>query len=111
MLLGGIEENGVRAVEEIFAVRNAREADARGRRFRMEPEDFLRAERGARKQGRDIVGFYHSHPDHQALPSAYDLDHALPFYSYIIVAVELGKAAELTSWELARDRSGFLQER
>ncbi|MDR2740830.1 MAG: Mov34/MPN/PAD-1 family protein, partial [Treponema sp.] len=53
---------------------------------------------------------YHSHPDHPARPSDYDREYALPFYSYIIVAVERGKAGDFTSWELAADRSAFSRE-
>jgi proteasome lid subunit RPN8/RPN11 len=58
----------------------------------------------------DVIGFYHSHPDHPAAPSAYDKDHALPFYSYVIVSVQQGKAQDFTSWELTADRTAFLQE-
>jgi len=58
----------------------------------------------------DVIGFYHSHPDHAAKPSEYDKDHALPFYSYVIVSVEKGAAKELTTWELSADRKVFLAE-
>jgi proteasome lid subunit RPN8/RPN11 len=67
----------------------------------------MKAELAARKRGWEVLGFYHSHPDHPARPSDYDREYALPFYSYVIVAVERGKAAELTSWELAADRGQF----
>ena len=60
--------------------------------------------------GLDVIGFYHSHPDHPAAPSEYDKDHALPFYSYVIVSVRQGVAGELTSWELTADRAVFLPE-
>jgi proteasome lid subunit RPN8/RPN11 len=58
----------------------------------------------------DIVGFYHSHPDHPAEPSQYDLEHALPVYSYIIIAVVHGNAGDMTSWELQNDRTRFNKE-
>ena len=58
----------------------------------------------------DVLGFYHSHPDHPAIPSTYDLEHAWPFYSYLIVSVEKGKAQAITSWELENDRSKFTTE-
>jgi proteasome lid subunit RPN8/RPN11 len=57
-----------------------------------------------------VIGFYHSHPDHPAVPSQFDLDHAWPVYSYLIVSVIQGQSAELTSWELVEDRSRFEAE-
>jgi len=68
------------------------------RRFRVSDRDYLQC------------GFYHSHPDHPARPSQYDLDHALPFFSYIIVAVRAGTPEDMTSWRLREDRSAFDEE-
>ncbi len=70
----------------------------------------MRGEKYAASKGFDIVGFYHSHPDHPAVPSAYDLDHAWPGYSYIIVAVKVGRAEDLLSWEMQPDRSRFKED-
>jgi proteasome lid subunit RPN8/RPN11 len=109
-LLGTLEKGGLRNVVEILPVSNAREQEEQHHRFHIEADDFMRAERQARSRGMDIVGFYHSHPDHPAEPSEYDREHALPFYSYVIVAVSKGIARELTSWELLPDRSRFNQE-
>jgi proteasome lid subunit RPN8/RPN11 len=61
-------------------------------------------------KGLDIVGFYHSHPDEPAVPSGYDLDHAWPVYSYIVVSVQHGSAQDLRSWEMESDRSRFNPE-
>lgn len=108
-LLGRIENRG-RIVEEIIPVQNAREEGERHHRFVIEPDQFMRAERTARERGVDVLGFYHSHPDHEARPSDYDREHALPFYSYVILAVGGGSAGELTSWELSSDRAQFAQE-
>jgi len=58
----------------------------------------------------DVVGHYHSHPDEKAVPSQFDLDHALPVWSYIIVSVLQGKAADVCSWEMENDRSKFNEE-
>ena len=59
----------------------------------------------------DIVGIYHSHPDHPAVPSRTDLELAtFPGYTYIIVSIENGKATNLSAWSLAEDRSRFLPE-
>jgi len=79
-------------------------------RFLITPEDIMKAELKAREIKLDILGFYHSHPDSPAKPSEYDREHALPFYSYIIVSVIGGKAADFTSWELSEDRKNFNQE-
>jgi len=98
-------------VEEIIPIDNAREEAEQYHRFRIEPEDLMKAEKTARKQGRDVLGFYHSHPDHPARPSDYDREHALPFYSYVILEVHEGRAGELTSWELTEDRTAFMEEK
>jgi proteasome lid subunit RPN8/RPN11 len=76
-------------------------------RFLIDPLEQLRVEREARSRGLDVLGYYHSHPDHPARPSNYDREHAWPWYSYVILSVERGKAAELTSWVLSEDRLRF----
>ncbi len=76
-------------------------------RFLIDPLDQLRVEKDARKRGLDVLGYYHSHPDHPARPSDYDRDHAWPWYSYVIISVEKGVPKDLTSWLLAEDRSTF----
>ncbi|MDR2825505.1 MAG: M67 family metallopeptidase [Deltaproteobacteria bacterium] len=106
----GAKEADSRIAELILPMVNAREPDKQRRRFRIEPDDFMRADKEATAKGLDIIGFYHSHPDHPAIPSPYDLEHALPFYSYVIVAVDSGKAEALTSWVLSLDRVEFNQE-
>ena len=80
------------------------------RRFRVRPQDYREAERRATEAGADLLGFYHSHPDHPARPSQYDLDHAWPVFSYIIVSVREGVAEDMTSWRLREDRSLFDEE-
>ncbi len=79
-------------------------------RFLIDPLDQLRVEKDARARGLDILGYYHSHPDHPALPSNYDRDHAWPWYSYVILSVERGSAKDLTCWVLAEDRARFHPE-
>ncbi len=79
-------------------------------RFLIDPLDQLCVEKDARKRGLDVLGYYHSHPDHPARPSNYDRDHAWPWYSYVIIAVERGTPKEMTSWVLAQDRSAFEAE-
>lgn len=93
-----------------YEVDNAQEAN-RERRFLMGPDDYRRADQAARQQQVDVVGTYHSHPDHPARPSATDLAHAtFPGFIYVIVSIQKGKAADLTAWSLAPDRSRFIAE-
>jgi proteasome lid subunit RPN8/RPN11 len=77
------------------------------RRFLVRPSDYQLAERHASERGSGLLGFYHSHPDHPARPSQFDLDHAWPTFAYIIVAVARGAAGDITVWFLEEDRSGF----
>ena len=96
-------------VSEVFALPNTTEEGPR-RRFLVRPDDYRAAERGASDRGLELLGFYHSHPDHPARPSQYDLDHAWPYFAYIIVSVRGGVAEEMTSWRLRDDRSAFDEE-
>jgi proteasome lid subunit RPN8/RPN11 len=80
------------------------------RRFRVSAEDYRLSEGYARQARADLLGFYHSHPDHPAKPSQYDLDHAWPNFSYVIVSVDGGRPTDLRSWRLAADRSTFVEE-
>ena len=79
-------------------------------RFLIDPLEQLRVEKDARARGLEVLGYYHSHPDHPARPSEYDREHAWPWYSYVIVSVDRGKAKGLTSWVLSEDRSRFDEE-
>jgi proteasome lid subunit RPN8/RPN11 len=110
LLLGRLEEGGRKVVVEVFPVSNAREEAERHHRSLITPEEYLRGERHARARRLDIVGNYHSHPDHPAAPSQFDLEHAWPTWSYVIVSVREGQAADVRSWELAADRSRFREE-
>jgi proteasome lid subunit RPN8/RPN11 len=80
------------------------------RRFLVRPSDYQQAERAADAAGAELFGFYHSHPDHPARPSQYDLDHAWPNFSYIIVSVASGVAEDVRSWKLRDDRTAFDEE-
>ncbi|MEO7985715.1 MAG: M67 family metallopeptidase [Gemmatimonadales bacterium] len=73
-------------------------------RYLIAPEDLRRLEVRLGADGLDIVGYYHSHPDHPAAPSAFDADHAWPWYSYIIVRIDGGRGADLASWVLDDDQ-------
>jgi proteasome lid subunit RPN8/RPN11 len=77
------------------------------RRFLVRASDYRTAEQRASELGGDLLGFYHSHPDHPARPSQYDLDHAWPTFAYIIVAVAGAVSKDMTVWYLKEDRSSF----
>ncbi|MEO6050037.1 MAG: M67 family metallopeptidase [Pyrinomonadaceae bacterium] len=110
MLIGRFVSGGEHSVIETFPLENAREDEARHNRVLILPKDVFRAERYAREKGLDVIGYYHSHPDHPAVPSQYDLDHALPVWSYVIVSVANGEPADVRSWIMENDRSKFNEE-
>lgn len=99
-----------REVVALFPLVNRRDDSPRNR-FSVTAEDVQDAEKSARSQGLEVVGWYHSHPDHPARPSEYDRDHAWPWYSYIIVSVHAAEPRDMTSWRLHDDRSGFAEEK
>ena len=94
---------GMKEVSRLVPMTNRRNDDPH--RYLIEPDDLRRVEAELRSEGLEVLGCYHSHPDHPAAPSAFDLEHAWPWYSYIILRVDQGRAAELTSWVLQDDRS------
>ena len=105
VLLGRMEDSR-KSVVELRAMENTREDSPRNR-YLISSRELLEAEKAARARGLDIVGVYHSHPDHPARPSEFDREHAFPWYSYIIVSVNGGKPVDLASWTLRDDRSAF----
>lgn len=88
--------------------------DSRRDRFYLDPRDYLRADRAAVAQGLDVVGCYHSHPDHPAIPSERDRVGARaisgPSFSFVIQSVRNGQAAELASWLLIEAGTRFVAE-
>jgi proteasome lid subunit RPN8/RPN11 len=97
-------------VTDVLALPNTTEEGPR-RRFLVRPGDYRDAERRASEVGGELLGFYHSHPDHPARPSQYDLDHAWPTFAYIIVSVTAGTATDMTVWFLKDDRTTFEEGR
>ncbi len=108
-VLIGRDVQGVREITRIQPFENRR-ADERARRYLITPEQFLEADRAARAAGEDVVGFFHSHPDHPAQPSGFDLEHAWPWYTYVIVSVQAGRVADTTAWRMTEDRARFEPE-
>ena len=108
-LLGREIADDLREIVGLFPLVNRRDDSPRNR-FSITSDDVRDAEKSAREQGVDLLGWYHSHPDHPAKPSQYDQDHAWPWYSYVIVSVANGEPQYMTSWRLADDRSQFTPE-
>ena len=102
-------QSPVREILALFPLVNRRD-DSPHNRFSVTAEDVRDAEKAAQEKRLDVVGWYHSHPDHPARPSQYDREHAWPWYSYVIVSVAGGKPAEMTSWRLNDDRSEYAGE-
>lgn len=108
-VLMGRDLEEARVVCDILEMRNAKDED-RQRRYLIQPEDYKVAEEEAKREGVGIVGFYHSHPDHLAQPSEFDLEQAMPYWSYIIVSVTHGQPDHVRSWVMDDDRSKFEEE-
>src|SRR6185295_2826076 len=103
LMLGHFNEQAGKQLLETFPISNAREETAKRNRFLIRPDELLRGERYAATKDFDVIGFYHSHPDHPAVPSQYDLEHAWPLYSYVVVAVHDGVKKAFRSWEMKPD--------
>lgn len=98
----------VTSVVEVTPTENAwADEDEHHHRFHIAPEVILREERRARALGLELVGFYHSHPDHPARPSATDREYAWPVYAYVIQAVDGGRGTDVACWRLRDDRTGY----
>ncbi len=107
-LLGKIEGDN-RNIVEWLSLTNTRE-DNRERRFTITPQQYRQAEKKARSGNLELLGFYHSHPDHPARPSSYDLSHAWPWFVYLILSVYDRKPQALTGWILSEDRETFIEQ-
>jgi proteasome lid subunit RPN8/RPN11 len=105
----GVADGTEARVLDVEPVENSR-GDERERRFRIEPGEYRRLEALAARRGRVLLGFYHSHPDHPAVPSEYDREHALPFFHYVVLAVAAGEPADMGSFRLSEDRRSFARE-
>ncbi len=106
----GAAQGERRQVKAILPLDNSGVDGARHNRYLLTPHDFLRGEQEAARQGLDLLGVFHSHPDHPNQPSEFDREWAMPWFSYIITSVQAGKAAGSRSWRLEEDRSRFFEE-
>ncbi len=109
-LLLGRTVDGHKIVEEILPVENARESNAQHNRYLIPPNAVLKGEQLATQKGFDVIGFFHSHPDHPERPSDFDREHAWPWYAYLITSVQQGRAITTAAWTLAEDRTRFDSE-
>ena len=104
----GKEQGEERRVTEILVVNNSKEGDKR-RRFVIAPKDYMNAERHAEDNVLQLLGIYHSHPNHPAIPSEHDRVAAQPYFSYIIISVMDREIAAIRSWQL-NEESQFEEE-
>lgn len=105
-LLGQPEGETI-TIEDIIQIDNVFDTEEQYHRYAMTPQDWMRLEDEADARGLTLVGYYHSHPDSPAIPSAYDRDHALPNFVYIITQVQTGQAVAMRCWRLRPDRTQF----
>ena len=109
-LIGRTDGDGVKVVTEIRSFPNKFEAAEQYHRILITDTLYRECEAYAEGKGLDLIGFFHSHPDHPAVPSEFDREHALPWWSYVIVSVQQGQATDVWSWQLRNDRSAFDEE-
>ena len=108
VLAGTVDGEGAKDVARLAPAVNRRTDDPH--RYLIAPDDLRRLEGELRAEGLEIVGYYHSHPDHPPRPSAFDTEHAWPWYSYLIVRIDRGRAADSASWVLDDERPLMLPE-
>jgi proteasome lid subunit RPN8/RPN11 len=108
--LFGSSETDEKVVRDLRELNNS-SGENRSRRYVVTPEQYRNAEVWAEGKGMEVLGLYHSHPDHPSRPSQFDTDHAFPWWSYVIISVEHGNPSLISSWVLKDDRTGFAEER
>lgn len=110
LLLGSATGND-KTVKSVLKFENKFETGEQYHRYLISAEDMFKGEMEAEKLGVDVIGVFHSHPDHPSQASEYDREHALPWYSYLILSVQKGKASIAQSWLLSDDRKNFKEEK
>jgi proteasome lid subunit RPN8/RPN11 len=106
----GMDVGEMKIVVDVWRAENTFEEDERGHRFLIDPKEYIAFEKRAGERDMDILGVYHSHPDHPAEPSDYDREHAWPGWSYVIASVSENGVEDMRSWLLRDDRSGYEDE-
>ncbi|MBI4539498.1 MAG: M67 family metallopeptidase [Gemmatimonadetes bacterium] len=108
-LVGNVSNSGTRHIVRAVPVENERGTE-RERRYLISPDVVREVERTAAQSALEVLGFYHSHPEAPAQPSAYDRANAWPWYAYVIAEVRSGEVRDVRAWRLADDRSSFWEE-
>lgn len=106
-LLFGIADADTRSVMEIKPLENAFDESEQGHRYLIDPREMMEADEHADRMGQSIIGVFHSHPDHPALPSEFDRRNAWPWLIYTITSVLEGVPGETRAWLLDDDRGQF----
>ena len=109
-LILGTSKGEDRWASRLLPLENKFQSESRHNRYLIKPEDMLAGEQEAERLSLEILGVFHSHPDHPAEPSEFDRQWALPWYSYLITSVNRGQALESRSWRLNDDRSRMIEE-
>ncbi|WP_273843595.1 M67 family metallopeptidase [Rubrobacter calidifluminis] len=108
-VLVGMNAGETKIVVDVWRAENTHEGE-RERRFLIEPLKIREFEERAEEREMEVLGFYHTHPDHPAEPSEYDREHAWPGWSYVIASVGADGIKDIRSWVLKADRSGYDEE-
>jgi proteasome lid subunit RPN8/RPN11 len=108
-LIGGEVEGDRKVAVQVVPLVNQR-TDSTRNRYLIDPQSFRRAQEKLERDGLEVIGVYHSHPDHPPEPSAFDREHAWPWLSYVIVGVARGRPGDTKSWVLTDDRGTFDEE-
>lgn len=103
----GLEHKGTRKIIRSIEVEN-KSVENQRRRFIIDPLDYMKVEKQALKEGLSLLGIYHSHPDHPAIPSIHDLEYAQPYFSYLIHSINSGKLTDSRSYRLQNGK--FIEE-
>ncbi len=99
-------DSGERKIHRAIAAQNVN-SDSRRNRYNINPIELMRADEEGRKSNLNLIGVYHSHPDAPAQPSQFDLEHAWPWYTYLVLSVQNGEPKNISAWFLREDRSAF----
>ena len=109
LILGAIEGES-RNARRVLPMPNHFEPDERDHRYRLDPKEILQAEELAKQIGLEVIGVFHSHPDHPPTPSQYDLEWAVPWFFYLITGIESGAASESRVWRMLEDHSRMVED-
>jgi proteasome lid subunit RPN8/RPN11 len=109
-LILGTRDGDLRVGVALIPLANNFESESRQRRYLLSARDMLEAEDKADQMGLEILGVFHSHPDHPARPSDFDRTWALPHFSYLITSVMASQAVESTAWRLTDNRQAMIEE-